>query len=70
MADITMCHGIGCPQKGKCRRFTALADKYQGWFMDVPWKDDHCDYFIPFTKTTSQDNPILLESRSVMDDND
>jgi hypothetical protein len=45
MSDITKCHGIGCPIKEKCYRFTAKADEYQAYFLESPIKDGKCDMF-------------------------
>ena len=41
--DITKCKGDGCPVKERCYRFTAKADVYQSYFVDVPLKDGKCD---------------------------
>jgi hypothetical protein len=49
MADITKCFGeedeIICPYREKCYRFTAKADEYQSYFMELPLKDDKCDHY-------------------------
>lgn len=43
--DITKCKGDGCPVKESCYRFTAKADVYQSYFVDIPLKDGECDMF-------------------------
>ena len=43
--DITKCKGDGCPVKERCYRFTAKADVYQSYFVDIPLKDGECDEF-------------------------
>ena len=47
--DICMCKGsigaIDCPYKENCYRFTAKADEYQSYFMELPLKDDKCDHY-------------------------
>jgi hypothetical protein len=47
--DITKCLGekgaIDCPYKEKCYRFTAEADDYQSYFMELPLKDGKCDHY-------------------------
>jgi hypothetical protein len=45
MPDITMCAGTGCPVKEKCYRFVAIADDYQSYFMEAPYKDGKCDHY-------------------------
>ena len=50
MTDITKClgevDGIICPYKDQCYRFTAKADElYQSYFMELPLKNDKCDYY-------------------------
>jgi hypothetical protein len=49
MPDITMCKGqideIVCPYKDQCYRFTAKAGDYQSYFMELPLKDNKCDYY-------------------------
>jgi hypothetical protein len=49
MPDIAMYNGGKCPQKDKCRRFTAKPDKYwQSYFSKVPYeKYGHCDHYWP-----------------------
>jgi len=49
MTDICKCKGkigaIICPYKENCYRFTAKADEYQTYFLDLPLKDDKCDHY-------------------------
>jgi len=46
MADITMCSGDGCSTKESCYRFKAPVNElYQSYFMDVPGKDESCNYY-------------------------
>jgi hypothetical protein len=35
MSDITKCHGLDCPVKEKCKRFTARSnDNWQAYFLE------------------------------------
>lgn len=45
--DITKCHGINCPQKNACYRFTAVANPYrQSYFSLSPLASNgDCIYF-------------------------
>ena len=43
--DITKCHGVGCPIRENCFRYTAKADEYQSYFVDSPIKDGKCDMY-------------------------
>ena len=47
--DITMCKGsigaIDCPYKNQCFRYTAKADEYQSYFMELPLKNGKCDHY-------------------------
>jgi len=46
MADITKCHGEGCPIKTECYRFTAKECKaHQSYFVKSPIKKNKCDMF-------------------------
>jgi len=49
MADITKCHGINCPLKKQCKRYTLKAGEYQSFFVDPPFKKvgetTECKYF-------------------------
>ena len=49
MTDICKCKGeigaIICPYKEKCYRFTAIADEYQTYFLELPLKDGKCEYY-------------------------
>jgi hypothetical protein len=49
MPDITMCWGqkgaIDCPYKERCFRYTAKADEYQSYFIDLPLKDGKCEHY-------------------------
>ena len=49
MADICKCPGekdkIVCPYKDQCFRFTAKADEYQSYFMELPLKNGKCDHY-------------------------
>jgi hypothetical protein len=48
MADITMCKGINCEQRGTCYRYIATANPYaQSYFSETPMKDEKtCDEYI------------------------
>ena len=47
MPDISKCEGKDCPLKYKCYRFTCIGDSYsQSYFMEPPYKDGKCDYFM------------------------
>ena len=47
--DICKCKGqigeLNCPYKENCYRFTAKADVYQSYFMDLPLKNNKCDHY-------------------------
>jgi hypothetical protein len=45
MADITKCKGDGCPVKGTCYRFTAMAGMLQSFFVQSPIKDGECEMY-------------------------
>ena len=46
MADITMCHGTGCPMKNMCYRYTAYASLYgQSIFTEIHYRDGKCSHF-------------------------
>jgi len=46
MADITMCNGKGCNVKNTCYRFKAPINEFrQSYFIEVPGKDESCDYY-------------------------
>ena len=46
MADITMCEGINCEQRGTCYRYLATANPYaQTYFSETPIKDGECDMY-------------------------
>ena len=46
MADITMCEGINCEQRGTCYRYTATANPYaQSYFSETPIKNGECDMY-------------------------
>ena len=46
MADITMCKGINCEQRGTCYRYLANANPYaQSYFSETPIKDGECDMY-------------------------
>lgn len=47
MTDITKCTGEGCKFKLQCYRFTAPMGTYQSMFVEVPIKDEGCDYYWP-----------------------
>jgi hypothetical protein len=47
MTDITKCTGEGCKFKLQCYRFTAPMGTYQSMFVQVPIKDEGCDYYWP-----------------------
>ena len=50
MADITMCKGTKCLLKETCYRYTANKDMMQSFFVDIPYKDDKCEYYWNITK--------------------
>jgi len=45
MTDIAKCTGEGCPLKETCYRFTAPAEMYQSFFVNVPIKNGQCEYY-------------------------
>lgn len=45
MTDITKCKGNNCPLKNTCYRFTAPSDRYQSFFLEVPYKEGKCEQF-------------------------
>ena len=50
MADLTMCEGIECPWKTRCRRYTSTPNEFrQSYFVDIPGKMVEevftCDFF-------------------------
>jgi hypothetical protein len=46
MSDITMCTGIGCPKRSRCRRAIARPSvKYQTYFLEPPNKGNTCVWF-------------------------
>lgn len=47
MADITMCKGVNCEQRGTCYRYLANANPYaQSYFSETPQaKDGECEMF-------------------------
>jgi hypothetical protein len=50
MADITMCHGTGCPYRHGCYRFKAWPQgERQAYFMYPPYDHDanRCDQKLP-----------------------
>lgn len=48
MADICKCEGKECPIKDKCLRHTSITDKWnQTFFMEMPYLDGNCEFFIP-----------------------
>ena len=51
MADITMCHGTGCPLKEWCYRHTAPKSKHrQSFFVTPPIKSAEpfeCEHYWP-----------------------
>lgn len=55
MPDISMCMGEGCPMKEECYRYKARPSEYsQSYFMEVPYKDESCEYFMKFWDRTSK----------------
>ncbi len=53
--DISMCLGLKghgkqallCPLRHTCVRHNAKPDTYQSYFMQAPFKDRECEYYIP-----------------------
>lgn len=43
--DICKCHGIDCPFKDHCYRYTAEPSEFQYYFADPPIKDGKCDMY-------------------------
>jgi len=47
--DICKCKGqigeVNCPYKENCYRFTAKADAYQSYFIELPLKNNKCDHY-------------------------
>lgn len=54
MADITMCKGVNCEQRGTCYRYLATANPYaQSYFSETPIKDNKCDMYWNNTSSIS-----------------
>ena len=51
MTDITKCTGEGCEFKNQCYRFTAPMGTYQSMFVEVPIKEEGCNYYWPVLST-------------------
>lgn len=48
MPDIDMCKGTDCEARGRCYRHVAKPNgAYQWWMMDVPGKDESCEFYWP-----------------------
>lgn len=49
MVDICKCKGqvddTICPYKEKCYRYTSKPDEYQTYFLNLPLKDDKCNFY-------------------------
>lgn len=48
MADITMCKGTNCKNRGTCYRFTAPVNEFrQSFFISIPLNEQtgQCDHF-------------------------
>jgi len=55
MADITMCKGYGCPKQLECYRVNANVNPYaQSYFVEVPFKDGECKYFVQDTRKAQE----------------
>jgi len=50
MADITKCSGTNCPLKNDCFRFLAPESYSRTKYIDVPYKNGACEYFIKLFK--------------------
>jgi hypothetical protein len=44
MPDIAMCHDVGCPMRGECRRYRVRPSEYQTFFVYSPRIGDVCEY--------------------------
>lgn len=62
MSDITKCKGTNCPLKDNCKRYLDEADNlYQSFFMEIPFENNECEYFLNINYDTrvSNDNISL-----------
>lgn len=66
MADITMCHGTGCPWKNRCYRFMAKPNEFrQSYYTEVPGKmiDEvfYCESFWAVKEDLNKDIKDILK---------
>ena len=48
MPDMTMCRGGECPIRETCYRYTAQpCDVRQSYFIEPPYEDGICEYYLP-----------------------
>lgn len=58
-ADISKCEGTNCPLKETCYRFRAIPNEYrQSYFMEPPFKDDKCDFYLKIDGSLKINEPI------------
>ena len=51
MSDITMCPGLGCPQRAECYRYTApVSEFWQSW-ADFTTPPRPCQWFLPIEES-------------------
>lgn len=50
--DIAMCSGEGCPLKDTCYRAKGVPGMMQSYFIEPPFEDDKCEYFMTIEKGT------------------
>jgi hypothetical protein len=45
---MDMCNGTKCPLNNRCLRATGDPNRFEGWFMQVPYdhKDQSCKFFM------------------------
>jgi len=56
---MDMCNGTKCPLNDRCLRATGDPNRFEGWFMQVPY--DHtrktCEFFLEETWTILSGDP-------------
>ena len=48
---MDMCNGTKCPLNNRCLRATGDPNRFEGWFMQVPYKNGSCEFFLEETWT-------------------
>ena len=43
---MDMCNGTKCPLNNRCLRATGDPNRFEGWFMQVPYKNGSCEFFM------------------------